>query len=339
MHIYLDESGTFAGWDTNSDAISVLGALVLPSSRLDKIFAKYSKLRLSLPKRKGEVKGFLLTNAQLIKVIGILARNEALFFPSFIDTGRQTLTEAEFHREKAIMALGENLTNGHSAELRAGVSDLQRRMAAFPVQLYAQSMVTMDLLHHAMEQMLLYHCQRNPKELSSFHWVIDAKDSKHVSDWEAWWSQTLVVWLQAISLATPAQFLRGGDYSYFKRFLFHDLPAYLERHAPQNLDMTLGAGVNLQLVFRESFRFSSEAEPGLELVDIVTNALRRALRGKMDESAWTHLSRLLIHRADFNVRPVSMSFNDEMTSRSYSYVLQKLRSGGRNMLTTNPGNC
>lgn len=333
MHIYLDESGTFAGLGQQTPAISVQGVLVLPSTRRDKLFAKYARLRQSLPQRKGEVKGFLLSDVQLIKIVDLLARNEGLFFPSFIDMAGHTLAEIEFHREHGVEALSRNLRNGHTPELRAGVADLQRRMAGFAPQLYAQSMVTIDLLHHAMDQMLLYHCQRNPKELASFHWVIDAKGSVGISDWEDWWSNTLVVWLQAISLTKPAVFLKSGDYSYFQRFLFHGVPAYLEPHAPPNLDKERGVGVDLQLMFRESLRFSSDPEPGLELVDIITNALRRALNGKLPESTWMHLSRLLIRRSDFNVRPVSMSFDDEMTSRPYSYVVQKLRLGGREMLT------
>jgi hypothetical protein len=38
--------------------------------------------------------------------------------------------------------------------------------------------------------------------------------------------------------------------------------------------------MNLGLVLSESLRFSKEPEPGLELVDILTNATRRALRGQ-----------------------------------------------------------
>jgi hypothetical protein len=311
----------------------VQGALALPSSRLDRLFSKYRRLRLGLPTRKGEVKGFLLSDAQLVAVIDLLVRNEALFFPSFVDMAGQTLADIDRHRSLAIEALAANLTDGHPPELRANVAELQRRLATFPPQLYIQSLVIIDLLHHVLDQMLMYHAQRHPHELSAFHWVIDAKGVAEISDWEDWWSRTLVVWLQAISLEDPSNFLIGADYSCFDRFLLKEVPDYLKDRAPPNLDRVRGAGVDLQLMFGESFRFSSEPEPGLELVDIVTNALRRALRGNIPEKTWIQLGRLLIRRTDLNVRAVTMSFDDEMTFRPYARVVQKLALTGRDMLT------
>ncbi len=60
MHIYLDESGSFGAIGSGKPSISVQGALVLASHRIPKLFAKYQRIRVSLPKRKREVKGSLL---------------------------------------------------------------------------------------------------------------------------------------------------------------------------------------------------------------------------------------------------------------------------------------
>jgi len=70
------------------------------------------------------------------------------------------------------------------------------------------------------------------------------------------------------SAAKPGAMRPGGDYRHFLRVIFDELPEYLRDIAPA-ADRRQGAGVDLQKIFGESFRFSSDPEPGLELVDIV----------------------------------------------------------------------
>ena len=227
MHIFIDELGAFSGTGNSEPAISTLGALVLPSHRLPKLFKRYNRLRLSLPKRNGEVKGSLLNEAQISKVIGLLRINEAIFCSSMIDMADHSPEDIERHRTDGVEALARNLTDGHTPELRANVAQLQQRMKAFSPPLYAQMMVTLDLLHRVMEEMVGFHCQRNPKELESFHWIVDAKQQGHVSDWEEWWSNTLVVWLQSMSIKRPGALFKFGDYRHFQRFFLDEVPEYL----------------------------------------------------------------------------------------------------------------
>lgn len=332
VHIFIDESGTFAGVGSSVPAISAQGALILPSYQLSRLFRKYQKLRANLPKRSGEVKGSLLNEQQVASVVELLRKNGAIFCASIIDMADHTAEDIAKHREQGVQSLGANLTDGHTPELRASVADLQSRMAAFSAPLYVQMMVMIDLLHRVLEETVVYHCQRNPKELAAFHWVVDGKEPTCVTNWEDWWSKTLVVWLQAISLRRPASMLECGDYHHFQRFILKDIPPYLRDHVPDT-DRRLGAGFDLQLLFRESFRFSTEVEPGLELVDIVTNALRRALTGNLGQHGWLPLRTIMIHRHDIYVRPVSLLFEDRKLARPYSKTLQSFRNGGRNMLT------
>lgn len=332
MHIFIDESGTFAGAGSSKPAISAVGALILPTGNLARLFEKYQKLRLRLPKRSSEVKGSLLDEKQIAAVVDLLRRNGAIFRASIIDMSAHLTEDIAEHRAKGVESLGANLTDGHTPELRAAVKDLQRRMSEFSDPLYAQMMVTIDLLHHVMQDMIVYHCQRNPKELGTFNWVVDGKEPHLITDWEDWWSKTLVVWLQAISLKRPGAMLKGGDYRHFQRFILKALPEYLRDVAPKT-DSQLGSGIDLQMMFRESFRFSTEVEPGLELVDIVTNALRRALVGNLREQGWLPLRRIMIHRSDVYVRPVSLYFDNRKLARSYSRTLNHFRTGGRSMWT------
>lgn len=87
-------------------------------------------------------------------------------------------------------------------------------------------------------------------------------------------------------------------------------------------------------MYGESFRFSSEPEPGLELVDIVTNALRRGLAGNLGEEGWLPLRSLMIHRRDVYVSPVGLISDDNRKlAQSLLPVMNKFRTGGRIMAT------
>ena len=334
MHIFIDESGTFTGLGADAPAVSTLGALIMPSHRLPKLFKKYARLRANLPTRKGEVKGTLLDERQVASVIEILRVNGALFCASMIDLAVHSAEDIAHHRARRSAGLAANLTDGHTQELRDNVAALQARMAGFSDQLYVQGAVTIDLLYNVMQDMIVYHCQRSPTELGEFHWVIDAKNPGAVTNWEDWWSKTLVIWLQAMSLVKPGAMLPGGDYRHLRRFIFDELPEYLRDVAPP-ADRSRGAAINLQKMYGESFRFSSEPEPGLELVDIVTNALRRGLIGNLGESGWLPLRDLMIHRSDVYVSPVGLLPPDRKLARALLPAMNKFRTGGRIMLLDN----
>ena len=249
-----------------------------------------------------------------------------------IDLADHTPQDINQHRMSRSNSLTANLTNGHTQELRNDIAGLKQRMEGFSDQLYIQSALIIDLLYEIMQDMIVYHCQRFPKELGVFNWVIDAKDPTVVTNWEDWWSKTVVIWLQAVSLQKPGAMLPGGDYRYFSRFIMKELPEYLQSIAPP-VDLNLGAGINLQMMYRESFRFSSDPEPGLELVDIVTNALRRGLVGNLGKAGWLPLRSLMIHRSDVYVRPKGFLTSDRTLARPLLSVMNKFREGGRIMST------
>lgn len=334
MHIFIDESGTFTGVEAETPSVSALGALILASHKLPRLFGKYRRLRANLPKNgKGEVKGSKLNEEQVAAVVELLRKNGAIFCASIIDLSTHTLNDIADHRDRRIIGLAANLTEGHTPELRDNIAGLQERMRKFPDQLFVQGSVMIDLLYRTMQDMIVYHCQRYPKELAEFHWVVDAKDPAVVTDWEDWWSRTLVIWLQAMSLVQPGAMLPGGDYRYFQRFIMAELPAYLREVAPPG-DRTYGAGIDLQLMYRENFRFSSDPEPGLEMVDIVTNALRRALIGNLGEAGWMPLRGLMIHRSDVYVNPVGLvRKNNQKLALTLLPVMNQFRTGGRTMAT------
>ena len=88
------------------------------------------------------------------------------------------------------------------------------------------------------------------------------------------------------------------------------------------------------MMFGESFTFSSEPLPGLELVDIITNALRRGLIGNLGQAGWLPIRKLMIHRSDVYVQALGFGpDNEQSVPKPLARVLNRFREGGRNMAT------
>jgi hypothetical protein len=111
--------------------------------------------------------------------------------------------------------------------------------------------------------------------------------------------------------------LEGADYAEFS--------AKFERETPQYL-REFGFGdersIDIKKLMTESFRFSSSIEPGLELVDIVTNATRRALHGNLRQEGWRDIPRLMMHRGEQYIKLVRLSQSSPYpSSPPYAKVL------------------
>ena len=207
-------------------------------------------------------------------------------------------------------------------------TELANRIRALNDQLYLQGTAMFELIWQVMEHATTYHAQRQSTELSAFHWIIDAKDKGRATEWETLWSDIVMPVLQTRSITRPHAMLEGADYSHFKRFKM-DPPDWLPRPA-EGHERTV---TNLRLVLMENFRRSSDAEPGLELADIVTNAARRALSGTLQRDGWRHLPSLMIHRRQHYIQLVALHDRKPPKALPYGRILLKhFRHGGRSMI-------
>jgi hypothetical protein len=327
MHIFVDESGSFA-LNPPRSSVSHVGALVVPDHKIEKLFSKYRKLRPSLPKHKGEVKGRLLSEADVAKVVDIVFKNSGIFDVVAIDVGFESSVGVEDHRRRQANALTRHLTPQHHPNMIESVNDLRSRLEAMPLPLYIQSQVTIQLLGDIIRFMPAYWSLRVPKEVLNYHWVIDGKGVEGVTDAEDWWSVTMLGLLQSRSHRDPMVSPDWVDRSDFDAKFLMKTPDYLKEHWPG-----VEAAVNLRLLMKESFRFSSDPEPGLELVDIVTNATRRALIGNLGRSGWAGIPKLMIHSRDTQYIKLIALSDVEDAGRPYSKVMTRdFWRGGRSML-------
>jgi len=296
MRIFIDESGAFQATPFKS-TISLVGALIIPDGTYDRVLAKYARLRAHFPKRRMEVKGSMLDESQVAKILDILFKNGALFEAVAINLGEHTDTEIEYHRKLQMDKLTEGLTERHPLDL---VRDLRARRAQLEqmsLPLYVQTVMIFELIYATLVQSTGYFSQRSPKELRHFHWCVDAKDST-ITKSESWWRGLVVAALAEKSKKNPFPLIEGGDYTHFYRF--DALPDAFQVEF-LGADSSI-ATTDTKMVMNESFRFSADAEPGLELADIAVNATRRALVGNLQPNGWKQLARMMVDRPGYYIK-------------------------------------
>ena len=174
MHIFIDESGSFA-YTPNAHSISVVGALIIPDSRLPDIEKKYLKLRARLPQKNDEVKGRLLSESDIDRVVTLLVRNEALFEVTANDMGLHSEADVSGHKKGQEIGMTAHLTDEHRPSVHEGLWHLRKRLEWIPHQLYVQTVVTFELIARVIEHGTMFFSQRQPIELRTFHWVVMAR--------------------------------------------------------------------------------------------------------------------------------------------------------------------
>jgi hypothetical protein len=327
VNIFIDESGTFT---TRSDGSSVgaIGALVVTESQMPIVERRYEQLRPLLPKVNGEVKGRVLAEGDIARVLELARRSGLIYEVTVIDLLPEDGAAVEEHRKQQCDMLTRRLTDDHQATLVSQLWALRARLEKMSLPLYAQFVGTGDLLWRTLEHATLYYSQREPASLARFRWMIDAKAPDGITDWEDWWTKVVKPILQSKSLRQPFAMFKDGDYS-FLRAKEMPMPEHLVGAFPRLKGET---GLSLNECFEE-IAFSAEAVPGLELVDVLTNAVRRALTGRLGERGWQGIPGLMIHRKGSTyVHPIGFGNDGRPVDPAAGAVMQRLGTGGRSML-------
>jgi hypothetical protein len=330
MHIFIDESGSFQVAD-KTPSPSVVGALIIPDHKLDELLVNYAKLRRKIWPRGGEVKGRQLSELHVAEVIKMLRCHSVLFEAVVVEMGMHTVDGLKAHQASLADGLTRNLTPQHHENTHKGAARLRAELEAMKLPGFVQSTANFQLLREVYTHIPNYFAQRFPRELAQFKWVVDGKEPMvDATPWEKWWSFVMFPYLQASSLRQPAGFLKDADWSHFAPLLHDEIPEYLLPHIEPSDRPRMS--VDLRKVFGD-FRFSTDAEPGLELVDIVTNGLRRAMVGHLQKAGWIGMPDLMIRRRDQNLTIISMNGIEPPPKLPYADVIQHFKGVGREMLT------
>jgi hypothetical protein len=334
MHIFLDETGSFGGTG-NFPSPSFVGALIVPDARLPGLLKKYAKLREKLPlDDKGEVKGRALNEVDVAAVIDVLMEHEALFDCAGIELGAHTDAGLNTFQALQTAKFTANLTDQHHPNLKAQVGAAKKTFEGFKHPLMIQSVLTFELVARIIEMSTMYFSMRRPDELSKFAWVIDAKGNLDApNEWENWWSTVILPFLQTRWFTKPMAHIPIGDYSKMQRFEV-DADDWTKKMG--NLKDGDPKPLDLLAVLKEDFTFSAAASPGLELVDIATNATRRAIVGNLGNEGWVRIPELMIHRGTQYISMHQLQ-DDPVPNRPYPYleVLNAYSKNGRELIPAN----
>lgn len=142
--------------------------------------------------------------------------------------------------------------------------------------------------------------------------------------------------LQSMFLREPFSALREGDYTDFdSEFLdaSQDWPEHFPVERPP--DGARGRIIDLKKIMKGSMLFSdSRTSRGLQLADVLTNAYRRALMGKLQFAGWKDLPKLMLRGEQPATGMLHMTDDgkDRLASPQASHVLTFIESHTRFML-------
>ena len=90
-------------------------------------------------------------------------------------------------------------------------------------QLFVEFHLLLTLIPRLVQNAITYYARRMPKELKSFHWVLDAKDTA-VTAFERAWSDLLYPSVEYQTKLKPWIEVEGGNYSYFENLFMWTKP-------------------------------------------------------------------------------------------------------------------
>jgi hypothetical protein len=294
MHIYIDESGIFSKPANKDNIASCVVALVIPSSLKVKLFKEFQTLTAAWPKEDGEVKGKLLNENQISQVISLLQQYDVLLEINAVDLGLHTEDEITSFREGLARRVFGWATPEHPLRIRfIQIGEAYLRTSN---QLFVQAFLLVTLIPRVLHHAITYYSRRIPKELKSFHWIIDAKD-KIVTQFESAWFDLIFPSVEFQSKQKPFLQIEGGDYSYLEKYLNYDDDILERLEEGSSLKKDEIAAIELKRVLGDSFKFQdSKDKIGLQLADILANAVQRAFNGKLGKNGWENIGSLMILR-------------------------------------------
>lgn len=292
MYIYIDESGLFSNPKGNPFQVPCIACLIIPSLQQDKIFSEYIELKNNWV-IQGEIKGSKLNEDQISSVISLLKKYEVFVEICAIDLGMHTEWEITLFKSIQADALTKNIDRRHKPTLVQEIVELQSSLRRLNNQLFVQTFVFCEAIYDVVQLASMYYCQIFPEELTSFNWVVDAKNSQ-ITDYEKIWLKIVLPFLQDKSFKEPFIEIEGMNYSFMDRFRvsYLEVPEYL-RGSVRNPDKPLN-GFDIRKIITEKISFAdSSNELGLQLVDIIGSCFTRAIKGHLQRPGWDELGALM----------------------------------------------
>ncbi len=302
MFIYIDESGTFAHPNGGGHSYACAGALTIPGRFHGQILKSFSDLKCRWDCR--EPKGRDLTEAQVGSVIDVLLAGKARLHVCATDMAYNTPVAIAARKRQQADLLMANITHTHKPKLVQQLRDCQDKMNSLPDQLFVQMCVMTVLVNKHLQDVVIHYALSDPPELGEFRWIVDRKD-KAKTTYEELWHTLIAPFIQASQFSHSSDdrivCVTKGDYSHFEKFCgrIDKWPEHLPPRKQKEKDGKPIDTIDAGKILRESFTLGDSAMyPGLQLADMVTNAFRRAICGRLRYDGWKDLGRLMFSWGD-----------------------------------------
>ncbi len=330
MFIYIDESGSFAYPKVPQHSYACAGALTVPERRHGAVLKGFKTLKRKWGLLSQEVKGSSLDEGQISQIIRLLASNDVKFHVCVVDLLHHPSKTLAFYKDDQARRLLANVTDKHHPDLIKQLEDIGVKLRNMPDQLFLQLLLMIELVNVQLHDIMFYFAQKDPPELSRFRWVADRKGIKKTT-FEDLWQMLLPPFIQSRQFSNDFDYkigtLKGGNYEYCSRFFktIERWPDHLPEQSPglrskNNIDT-----MDISLVIKESFTLADSAEKqGLQLADIVTNALRRSISGNLQEQGWSDLGLLMFRWKNKTVRLVHFACGSEESPAIEDELLVKV---------------
>lgn len=293
MHIFVDEAGPFVLPRIGKWSVSCIGALVIRDIDVDSAFAGFEQIKNGWGLDGAEIKGSKLDEQQVAQLIDLLSGYDMIFEVTAIDMAAQTPYGITKHRLKQADKFVEKLTDKYHENVRKALHNLRKQLRELSNQLYIQTVCSVDLLYRTLQKATLYYVQRYPEELAEFHWVIDAKD-KNITPYEEMWQKIILPALQSESFSNPFIQLIGADYDNFLKYCKQspEPPNYLKDVVGDKKPFKY---IEINEIYQKHLAFEqSKKNLGLQIVDILTTNIRRAMNGNLQYNGWLKFGRLMV---------------------------------------------
>jgi len=306
MYIYIDESGNFLVPEKEGRNLSCVGALVVREGSRDALEAHYASLFRSWGSSGKEVKGSSLHESQVAAMIALLLEARCLFFVCATEMSVNEPAALRNYQTTQAQYLTEDLTEMHRPKLRNQMAGIRTLYEKTPPQLFIQTVLLTDLIKRVIDLATMQFAMRGPaSEAGAFRWVIDGKAEQRTK-YETAWKLMAGGLIQSRTIESPGVRIPEGDYSHFDRKFGREDQCWPVHLPPPNSRAPGQPGFifDLKRVLYESMEFAdSRITPGLQLVDILTNAFRRALMGRLQPDGFARMGELMVH---FEAPPFSL---------------------------------
>jgi len=295
VYIYIDESGPFAVPQGGGSSVCCVAALTIPESIHASVLEGFGRIVQGWGPGPAEPKGRLLNERRIDRLITYLGNFDVVLTLVAIDLGLHSDAVIRQHKLAQSAAIRHSADGPeHFQSLRDSLDVEATRLESIANPLYVQSFVLTELVELAVQTTTLHYAQTEPSALGSFRWRIDAKDKRR-TEYEDLWQGLILPMLQSASLRRGLITIEGFDYSameWFSNPVEPDAPPHL-RHDRVRQGEEFHSFDARKLMGDLAF-VDSHLEPGLQLVDILASAYRRAFNGTLRERGWRRLGKLLI---------------------------------------------